>query len=457
MIISVAGSGFVGLVHGAVLSKQGHKVILFDINQDKINSIINFCEGKSNDLPIFEEGLPEILRTSYKNKLIEFTTDSKRAIRESTFVFIAVGTPPDANGKADLSYVDSVAHKIGEVLKETPSYKIIVNKSTVPVGTARRVRKIIEQYYQGEFEVASNPETLAEGRAVMDSLYPNRLIVGVESEKARKLFEELYSSLFSPGQSRIHFMAPESSELTKYACNTYLASQVALTNVFANLAKKAGANWREMIPAVLGDERIGRFVHPGLGFGGSCFMKDVSQLYNTIKEIGGSEQDFQLLKQVLEQNENQKMQLNIVLDRIYPELNGKKIAVWGLAFKKDTNDIREAASLKVIPDLLKKGAKVIAHDPQASEEFMHEMKKLNVDTTNLMIVEDMYEATKDSEALLILNDWKLYRRPDYNQLRSNLSKRLILDGKDVFNYESIKEQKDFEYHCIGRPSVNILL
>ena len=329
-----------------------------------------------------------------------------------------------------------------------------MNKSTVPVGTAQRVEKIIKEFYDGEFDVASNPETLAEGRAVRDASTPNRIIVGVRSERAKKIFNELYASFFFPQQERIFFMSPESAELTKYACNTYLASQVVLTNLCANLAKKSGANWRDMLPAILADERIGKFVHPGLGFGGSCFRKDVHQLYNSLREAGLSEKDTNVLRSLLEQNEHQKLEINRVLEEVYGEmLSRTTLAVWGLSFKKDTNDVREAASLQVIPELLKKGAKIRAHDPEAEEEFLEEMKKMDVDTSQLALCEDNYEAVEGCDGVLILNDWKVYRQPDFVELRKRLKQKIIFDGKDVLSYAHMQEEEDFSYYSIGRPDI----
>lgn len=454
MNIAVAGAGFVGIVHAAIMAKQGFHVILFDVNEKRIQDLNDFAQGKTEKLPICEEGLPELIKHATKKNLLQFTTDTKKAIRESTVVFIAVGTPPNAQGKADMIYVEGVAHDVGKVLQEHPSYKLIINKSTVPVGTAKKVKVIIQQYYSGEFDVASNPETLAEGRAVLDASHPNRIIVGVNSEKAKRLFEDMYSSFFFPGQEKIFFMSIESAELTKYACNTYLASQVVLTNIFANIAKKSGANWREMAPAILGDERIGKFVHPGLGFGGSCFRKDVSQLYNTMKDAFSSEYDIQVLRAILEQNEQQKRQINTMIEQLYgKDLSGKTFAVWGLSFKKDTNDVRDAASLVLVPELLAKGAKIKAHDPEAEQEFLAELEKDNIGSKNLSLCDDQYRATEDADALLILNDWKVYRQPEFALLRKNLKGKIIFDGKDVLNYTHLLEEGDFSYYSIGRQSI----
>ena len=453
MKIAVAGAGFVGLVHAAVMAKQGHTVILFDVNEKRIQNLNDFIEGKTEILPIHEEGLAEILRFTAKNHLLECTIDQKRAIRESTIIFIAVGTPPDAQGKADVKYVEALAEEIGKILQEYPSYKLIINKSTVPVGTAKKVKAIIQKYYQGDFDLASNPETLAEGQAVQDALRPNRIIVGVDSEKAKHIFQELYASFFPPQQEKIFFMSPESAELTKYACNTYLASQVVLTNVFANIAKKSGANWRDMAPAILADERIGRFVHPGIGFGGSCFRKDVSQLYNTSREKGNANEDSAVLQAILEQNEKQKKEIIYSLEKRYgKDFSGKIFAVWGLSFKKDTNDIRDAASLTIIPELLRNGARIQAHDPEAKIEFIEELKKQKIDLSSLNLYDEKYKATENADALLILNDWKEYRQPDLKYLKGLLKEKNIFDGKDVLNYLQMKEE-DFNYFSIGRPDI----
>ena len=452
MKIAVAGAGFVGVVHSAVLANQDNKVVLFDVNEQRIKALQDFCEGKSKYLPIQETGLSSLMLRAYDNGSLRFTTDAEQAIKDSLVVFSCVGTP-DENGKADLKYVDSVAEKFAEVLSKHPSYKILANKSTVPVGTAKRVTEIIKKYYDKEFDVVSNPETLAEGRAVRDATQPNRIIVGVDSEKAKDIMFQIYAPFFLPRQEKIYFMSPESSELAKYACNTYLATQVVLTNVFANLAKRSGANWRDIVPAVLDDIRIGKFVHPGLGFGGSCFDKDVSQLIHSIKEFGGSEDDLKVLSQVLNQNQHQKLEINRIIERIYSkDLSGKTFGVWGLSFKKDTNDIRQSAALEVIPDLLKRGAKVIAHDPAGNEEFQKVLSHLNIDTTNLTLVTEKYEATKAVDALLVLNDWKTYTRPDYHTLAENMKNKILFDAKDLLHYDDVKES-GFEYYSIGRPNI----
>ncbi len=454
MKLAVAGAGFVGLVHAAVMANQENQVVLFDVNERRIDDLNDFCAGVTDKLPIHEPGLPELIKSAQKKNTLFFTTDADKAIQEATVIFICVGTPPNEQGKADLKYVDSVAHNIGKVLQQSPGYKLIVNKSTVPVGTAKRVRKIVSQYYQGEFDVASNPETLAEGRAVRDASMPTRIIVGVDSTKARKIFHELYARFFLPQQEKIYFMSPESGELTKYACNTYLASQVVLTNIFANTAKQVGANWRDMVPAILDDVRIGKFVHPGPGFGGSCFSKDLAQLYHTIREHGGDEFDYTVLETVLAQNEHQKLKIMHDIEKAYKgDFAGKKIAVWGLSFKRDTNDIRDAASLKLIPHLLNLGCTVHLHDPEAMEEFIKEMEHDHADLTNALFFTDKYEAIKGCDGLLILNDWKTYKQPDFNTLREALQRKVIFDGKDLLEYASVKDEGDFEYYSIGRPDI----
>ena len=454
--ISVAGAGFVGIVHAAVMANQGHKVILFDIDPKKINHLNSYCKNETNTMPIYEEGLEELFRRNYREGRLNFTTDSYSAIKESEIIFIAVGTPfDDKEGKANLSYVEGVAKLIGQVLNDNPIYKLIVDKSTVPVGTGEMVKNIIKQNYSGEFDVASNPETLAEGSAVKDALYPNRIIIGIDSPRAEKILKEIYAPFFLHNASKIHVMGIRDAELSKYAFNTFLSAQVHMTNVLANIAKESGANWRAIIPAVLGDERIGRFVHPGLGFGGSCFRKDVSALKRTATDLGLDEHTINSLKIILEQNEYQKLKLNKKIINLFGEdLSGTTIAVWGLSFKKDTNDVRDAASLVAIPDLLKRGAKIRAHDPQANEEFIKEMKSKGIDLTNLTLVEDQYETLNDSECLFITNDWNEYRNPDLEILKTKLKKFVIFDGKDLLDYNLLKQKEDLKYFSIGRPDIS---
>jgi len=454
--ISVAGAGFVGIVHAAVMANQGHKVILFDIDPKKINHLNSYCKNETNTMPIYEEGLEELFRRNYREGRLNFTTDSYSAIKESEIIFIAVGTPfDDKEGKANLSYVEGVAKLIGQVLNDNPIYKLIVDKSTVPVGTGEMVKNIIKQNYSGEFDVASNPETLAEGSAVKDALYPNRIIIGIDSPRAEKILKEIYAPFFLHNASKIHVMGIRDAELSKYAFNTFLSAQVHMTNVLANIAKESGANWRAIIPAILGDERIGRFVHPGLGFGGSCFRKDVSALKRTATDLGLDEHTINSLKIILEQNESQKLKLNKKIINLFgDDLSGTTIAVWGLSFKKDTNDVRDAASLVAIPDLLKRGAKIRAHDPQANEEFIKEMKSKGIDLTNLTLVEDQYETLNDSECLFITNDWNEYRNPDLEILKTRLKKFIIFDGKDLLDYNLLKQKEDLKYFSIGRLDIS---
>jgi UDPglucose 6-dehydrogenase len=454
MKISVAGAGFVGVVHSAAIASQDNHVTLFDVNAERINSLVDFCENRTDSLHIHEPGLHELLKRGYKKGLLKFTTNSDQAIRDSTIIFCCVGTPSISGGKADLKYVDSVAHMVGKVLQDQKTYKLLVNKSTVPVGTARRTAQIIKQYYSGDFEVASNPETLAEGRAVRDSTMPKRIIVGVNGSQAKRLLHNLYAPFFLTQQEKIYFMTPESAELTKYACNAYLASQVVLTNIFANVAKRSGANWRDMVPAILDDIRIGKFVHPGLGFGGSCFDKDLSQLYHTIQDFGGSETDFKVLDSILNQNRFQRVEVLRSIEKIFgKDIVGKKFAVWGLSFKKETNDIRDAASIEVIPYLLSQGAIVSAHDPEANLEFETEMKRKGINITNLVMHKDKYEATLGANALLILNDWKYYKLPDFHLLEEKMEGLHIFDGKDMLNYSQVLEETPFNYYGIGRPNL----
>jgi len=454
MDIAVAGAGFVGVVHSAVLSNQDHKVILFDINEERIKNMKDFCERQTKKIHIHEPGLHELLIRGYEKGKLIFTTNGEEAIRQSEVIFSCVGTPSDGVGKTDLRYVDSVAHMVGKILKDDSKYRLLINKSTVPVGTAKRVKNIILEYYTGEFDVASNPETLAQGRAVRDSTMPKRVIVGCDSDRAKKILYRIYSPFFLPQQEKIYFMSPESAELTKYACNAYLASQVVLTNIFANLAKKVGANWRDAVPAILDDIRIGKFVHPGPGFGGSCFDKDMSQLFHSIKEFSGDEEDCIVLNNILSQNRNQKLIVNKQIEKIFgTDLSNYVFAVWGLSFKRETNDTRFSASLFVVPDLLKKGAEVRVHDPEASELFFKDMQRMGVDTSKLIICNEKYESINQADALIILNDWKTYKFPDFMDLEEKMRRRIIFDGKDLLDYSIINKEVNFDYYPVGRPTV----
>jgi UDPglucose 6-dehydrogenase len=454
MKIAVIGTGFVGITQGACLAEVGHDVVCVDNNAGRIREYLDFCEGRGK-IPIHEPRLDELILKAYRANNLIFSSESERVIRESDLVYICVGTPPlDSKNKksaADLRYVYGVANEIGRVLGEYPSYKIIVDKSTVPVGTAKRVEDILRRYTDCEFDVVSNPEFLAEGTAVRDCRAPSRVVVGARSSKAINILREIYAPFLRSHPQDFFAMSPESAELAKYAANTNLAMQVVLANIFANLARKVGADWNEIKPAVLADPRIGRFVHPGLGFGGSCFRKDVSEVLHMLEEAEVAAVDYKLIELGLDQNEYQKLELNRRIHSLYGEdLSGRTFGVWGLSFKHNTSDLRDAASLEVIPDLVRRGAKVIAHDPAVSpEEFLHEMRALNVDTRNLTFVSDRYDAANNADGLMILVEWSDYRTLNFDTLRREMKTRTIYDGKDILEISSVMRE-GFNYYSIGR-------
>jgi len=405
MRIAVAGCGFVGVVHGAVLAEHDHRVQVYDTDGAKILGLNEVCRGETEKFHIHEKGLPALLRKGYESTNLYFTDNRVRAIRDSEVIFIAVGTPSMEDLRANLESTEAVAHEIGQIMAERlDDYKLIVTKSTVPVGTGDRLEEILGNYSHN-FDVVSNPETLAEGRAVRDASRPDRIIVGTDSEHARKIMFDLYSRFFFPGQERIHFMSRRGAELTKYACNGYLAQQLTFTNAMANLAKKVGADWREMLPAIMADARIGKFVHPGSGYGGSCLGKDTAQLQRTMEDFGSPPEDIALVASSRAQNEAQRGVMNRMVEERYgSDLTGKTFAIWGLSFKKDSNDVRDAASLAIVPYLLSHGAAVRAHDPEARSEFSQALREMDVDRANLTLVDNKYDATNGADALLITND-----------------------------------------------------
>lgn len=429
MKISVIGTGYVGLVTGTCFAELGNEVLSADINEQKIKIL------KEGGVPIYEPGLGELIERNVKESRLSFTTDVGEAVKFGDVVFIAVGTPAREDGSADLTYVKNVAHTIADNLDR---YKVIVNKSTVPVGTGDIVTEIIRKKYTGEFDVVSNPEFLREGSAVNDCLNPDRVVIGNGNERARKVMIELYKSLDCP----ILFTDVKSAELIKYASNSLLACEISFINNIANLAERAGADIEMVSQGMRLDKRIGKqaFLSAGCGYGGSCFPKDVQALIKILKDF---DTDASLLTAVEKINNSQKMSLVDKLKQAIPSIKGKKIAVWGLAFKPRTDDLREAVSLTVIPAILELGAKISAFDPVAQEEAKKIFKG------DIWYAENPLQAIKSADALVILTEWDEFRQIDKNTIKELLSQPIVIDGRNVFNPKEMSEL-GFKYLSVGR-------
>lgn len=435
MNIAVVGTGYVGLVTGTCLAETGNNVICVDINAEKIQKM------QSGVLPIYEPHLDLIFERNIKQGRLTFTTNLAEAIEKAKIIFLALPTPPGEDGSADLSYILGVANDLGKLITE---YKVIVDKSTVPVGTADKVREAIAKHAQCEFDVVSNPEFLREGFAVDDFLKPDRVVIGSSSERARKIMEELYKPYVRQGNP-IVFMDEKSAELTKYAANAFLATKITFMNEIANLCEKLGADVDAVRIGIGSDERIGkRFLFPGIGYGGSCFPKDVQALAKSARDVN---YDFKILDAVMDINNKQK---TVIVPKIKNYFNnnlkGKKIALWGLAFKPDTDDIREAPSLYIIEELLKEGASISAYDPEA----MNNVRKLIGDKITYAL--DEYDALRDADILLIATEWSLFRTPDFEKVTSLLKNKTIFDGRNLYGIEQMKEL-GYYYCSIGRETV----
>ena len=435
MNIAVVGTGYVGLVTGTCLAETGNNVICVDINADKIQKM------QSGVVPIYEPHLDLLFERNIKQGRLTFTTNLEEAIEKAKIIFLALPTPPGEDGSADLSYILGVASDLGKLIKE---YKVIVDKSTVPVGTADKVRAAIAKHAQCEFDVVSNPEFLREGYAVDDFLKPDRVVIGASSEKARKTMEELYKPYVRQGNPII-FMDEKSAELTKYAANAFLATKITFMNEIANLCEKVGADVDAVRIGIGSDDRIGkRFLFPGIGYGGSCFPKDVQALAKSASDVN---YDFKILDAVMDINCKQK---TIIVPKIKNyfsnNLEGKKIALWGLAFKPDTDDIREAPALYIIEELLKEGACISAYDPEA----MHNVRTLIGDRITYAM--DEYDALRDADILLIATEWSLFRTPDFEKVTSLLKNKVIFDGRNLYGIDQMKEL-GYYYCSIGRETV----
>lgn len=435
MNITIVGTGYVGLVTGTTLAELGNSVYCVDIDEKKVAAM------KNGIVPIYEPGLEEMFLRNIQAERIFFTTDLKEALEKSEVIFLALPTPPGEDGSADLSYVLKVANDIGDLMTE---YKVIVNKSTVPVGTADRVKQTIAAKTDIPFDVVSNPEFLREGFAVEDCMNPSRVIIGSSSQKARTIMAKLYQPFSNIGVPIIN-MDERSSELTKYAANSFLAVKITFMNEIANFCEKVGADVDLVRLGMGSDDRIGhRFLFPGIGYGGSCFPKDVKALLNSGKQEG---YDFQLLEATENINKTQKVILIPELEKYFGgSLQGKKIAVWGLAFKANTDDIREASSLDNIQLLLEKGAEVVAYDAIAEEN----VKKILGE--KITYAKDMYSALDGADALLIATEWPEFKNPNFNLMAKKMNNKAIFDGRNMFPLE-VAEQHHFFYKSIGRKLI----
>ena len=440
MNIAIVGTGYVGLVSGTCFADTGANVTCIDVDEKKIERLNN------GDIPIYEPGLDELVVKNVKAGRLKFSSDLASVLNDQEIVFSAVGTPPDEDGSADLKYVLQVAKTIGENLNR---YLVVVTKSTVPVGTARKVRETIQAELDKrgvdiQFDVASNPEFLKEGNAIKDFMSPDRVVVGVESEKAKKTLTKLYKP-FLINNFRVIFMDIPSAEMTKYAANSMLATRISFMNDIANLCELVGADVNMVRQGIGADTRIGRkFLYAGCGYGGSCFPKDVKALIKTADKAGYS---MEVLKAVERVNERQKHVLFEKLVKAYDgadNLKGKTIALWGLSFKPETDDMRESTALVIIDSLLKAGCNIRAYDPVAMDEC-----KRRLPDAPITYCRDMYDAVLDADAMLLLTEWKEFRLPTWAVIRKEMVRPLVIDGRNIFDIEEL-EENGFEYHCIGK-------
>ncbi len=440
MKLAVVGTGYVGLVSGTCFAETGNEVICVDNNLEKLEKL------KRAEVPIYEPGLDLLFYRNIAKKRLSFTNDLKNAVLSSEIIFLCLPTPQGEDGSADLKYVHGIAEDIGEILKENPEhdFKIIVNKSTVPVGTCASVTNIIKKQGGQDFEVVSNPEFLREGYAIDDFMKPDRIVIGATSQNVMKKMKTLYAPFVMQGNPIIE-MNPESAEVTKYAANSYLAMRITFMNELANFCERVGANVDLVRKGMGSDVRIGKhFLFPGIGYGGSCFPKDVNALIKTSKEHGS---EIKLLSLVDQINKEQKLVLvKKVLKHFDNDIAGKKFAIWGLAFKPNTDDMREAPSVVVINELLKLGAKVSAYDPEAMENAKFYLQD------RIEYVDNQYDALKEADALLILTEWNEFRNPNFIHVKELLKNPVVFDGRNIFNRRRTKEH-GFTHYSIGKTPI----
>lgn len=432
MKIAVIGTGYVGLVTGTCFAETGNDVCCVDIDKNKVQKLSN------GQITIYEPGLEKLFLRNLKEERLKFTTNLEEGIKDAQIIFLALPTPPGEDGSADLKYILGVSDDLGKILKD---YKVIVDKSTVPVGTAEKVRAAIAKNCKVEFDVVSNPEFLREGVAVDDFMKPDRVVIGVSSERARKTMNDLYSPFVRQGNPII-FMDERSAELTKYAANSFLATKITFMNEVALLCEKLGADVDMVRRGIGSDERIGkRFLFPGIGYGGSCFPKDVQALVKSSQEVS---YDFKILNAVMDVNERQKLHLMPKIKKYFKDnLKGKHFALWGLAFKPNTDDIREAPALYMIDALVAEGATLSVFDPEA----MNNVKQLLGDKVSY--AESQYEALEGADALIIATEWNEFRTPNFLKIVTTLKNKVIFDGRNLFDIAAIREL-GFYYESIGR-------
>jgi len=434
MNIAIVGTGYVGLVSGTCFAETGNNVVCIDIDENKVLRMQN------GEVPIYEPGLEVLFERNTKQGRLSFTTDLTEGIKNAEIIFLALPTPPGADGSADLKYVLKVAEDLSHIITD---YKVIVDKSTVPVGTAKKVyERLAANLDESFFDVVSNPEFLREGVAVDDFMRPERVVIGTSSSKAKKVMERLYNPFVRQGNPVI-FMDEKSAEMTKYAANSFLATKITFMNEVANLCEEVGANVDMVRKGIGSDSRIGkRFLFPGVGYGGSCFPKDVKALAKTAQE---NNCDFRILQSVMDVNEDQKSILSRRIKNYFGEsIANKTIGIWGLAFKPNTDDIREAPALTIINELLEAGAKIKAFDPEAMEN----VKALMGD--KITLCDNQYDAIEGTDALAVVTEWNVFRTPDYDRIMSSLREPVVFDGRNVFDPVDMKE-RGFVYSSIGRP------
>ena len=444
MKVGVIGTGYVGLVSGTCFADSGNDVICVDIDESKVERMRN------GEVPIYEPGLNRVFDRAIREKRLSFTTDIEKAFKESEVIFLCLPTPPGADGQADLSFVLNVADELGDLFNKFPGYRVIVNKSTVPVGTADRVHEKIAAKTDHEFDVVSNPEFLREGAAVEDFMKPERVVVGTSSEKAANLMTALYEPFVRSGNPII-IMDERSSELTKYAANAMLATKITFMNEIANICEKVGANVDNVRRGIGTDSRIGkRFLFAGIGYGGSCFPKDVQAIHHTAGEHG---YDFRILDSVMKVNETQKVSIVEKMKEFYKgDLKGKTVGVWGLSFKPETDDVREAPALYITNELAKLGVKMRAYDPEAVDTFKAAASEKAKE--NIEFVSDRDSVIDGVDALVICTEWNEFRRPDMERFAKVMKAPVIFDGRNLYDLERAKEA-GLTYISVGRPSVNV--